>query len=107
MCHLDVWFILVDSHGDPYDGNRKTCVSLPPVPNLDQFRKAVRKDYETTVLQNVPASRLQVYESKSALQSNDEYKNGNSSEILQCGPNDVFLVLVPVDNNSCKFENDL
>jgi hypothetical protein len=93
--HLKVWFILVDSNGEPYNGNRESFVFLSDDPTIAEFRSAVCKEYERSELKHISASRLKVYMNKSDLESKEEYKSGNSREILRCGADDTLLVVVP------------
>jgi hypothetical protein len=64
-----IWFLLVDSSGQPYKGTTASCVSLPPGSVIDQFRDAVIEKFDkqkSSVLTGFASSQLLVYKNKTA-----------------------------------------
>jgi hypothetical protein len=65
-----IWFLLVDSSGQPYKGTTADYVSLAPGSVIAQFRDAVKKkdkdDGDAAVLTPFKSSQLTVYKNKLA-----------------------------------------
>jgi len=62
MTNRLIWFLLVDSAGQPYKSATVSAVSLPADSVVDQFRDAVKAKYDqASYLKDLPSSALQVY----------------------------------------------
>lgn len=58
----DVWFLLVDENGDPYEACE--CSSVDMQRNVDKFKDAVKDKYKDSHLRGIAASNLIVYKCK-------------------------------------------
>ncbi|KAF0685737.1 Aste57867_22416 [Aphanomyces stellatus] len=69
----NVWFALVDSKGEAYNGTSasKVKISLDST-TIDQFRKAVKAEYVDSHLKGIAPSDLFVYANKAAFDGKDE-----------------------------------
>ena len=70
---LFIWFLLVDSQGQPYNKTSSTKVSFTSSPDIADFCDAVRSKYSDSHLQGVASSDLKVYKNKTAFDDNEVY----------------------------------
>ena len=83
-----IWFHLYDyGTGKPYKETTATSVSLPSTAVIDQFRKAVKAEYDQPgYLKDVPSGKLLVFKNKDAFDKRDSTEEKvNHFIILQAG----------------------
>ncbi|KAF0712464.1 Aste57867_4825 [Aphanomyces stellatus] len=99
-----VWFALVDSKGEAYNGTTASSVNIPSSTTIDQLRKAVKEKYDRQGddLKGIHSSKLHVYANKAAFDGKD--KPDGKDEPLGVGETiedhgklwtDPLLVVVP------------
>jgi hypothetical protein len=101
MSSTFVWFRLVDSTGESYNGTNFGNVSISSlaVPIIDQFRKAVKAKYSNK-LSSVDAGELLVFKTKGSFDKrNDKEKeeplNPTDSLSMLGSKEQMLIVVVP------------
>jgi hypothetical protein len=92
--HSLIWFRLFDSKtGKQFEGTSATSIlqSSLVVPTVDQFRKAVKAEYDQpNYLQNVPSSTLSVYRNEESFKRRRLAYMGNEEPLDPTEPLDLL-----------------
>ena len=90
-----IWFRLVDSNGQSYQGRSVSSVSLPPASVVNGFRQAVI-DANPNLLSSWDAAQLKIYKSKTAFDGKEEFMEDDCL-VSGIGKSDkeALVVLVP------------
>ena len=105
-----VWFLLLDSTGEPYKGTTASKVSVSSSADVDDFREAV-KAKNSSILTDVASSQLFVYKNKAAFDKRnaqegkqEPLKSSLSLNGLGATDEEALIVIVPssVENSSTK-----
>ena len=70
MSSTSVWFLLVDSNGQPYKKTSADKVKLPTASDIADFRKAIKTE-NSQKLSSFDASDLVVYKNKESFDKRD------------------------------------
>ena len=90
-----IWFQLVDSDGQPYEGSSASSLSLNPSAIVDQLRQAV-VNKNPNILSSVDASQLKIYKKKTAFDGKEETLEDNCLIAgLGLSDKEALVVLVP------------
>ncbi|KAF0693323.1 Aste57867_15700 [Aphanomyces stellatus] len=68
----NVWFALVDSKGEAYNGTSASKVKIPLDSDIKEFKDAVKEKYVDSHLKGIAQSDLFVYTNKAAFDGKDE-----------------------------------
>jgi len=90
-----IWFQLVDSDGQPYEGSSASSLSLNPSAVVDELRQAV-VNKNPNILSSVDASQLKIYKNKTAFDTKEKTLEDDCLVSgLGLSDKEALVVLVP------------
>ena len=92
---LELWYILVDSDGQPYEGTSAERVAVSLNADISTLRRTVKND-APEILGLITASRLKIYKNKDSFDSKEMPLEANSVITgLGASMDDALVILVP------------